>query len=217
MSDSGFRRFERWGGPASGVVGAGLLMTGVALSDIAAFSGVSPKASASTIARVVAENEDQLALGTSLLALGAFFSIWFFAYLKGRLDPAGQLGWVASVASISGVVVVVLMTLIGAYVRSLIQTPFSSADELIAKGVVIYDWDYWRTFAPFVSAHMVATGVAISLGAAKPRLFGWGAILVAFFPLFLPPGMMGYVFLLWILTLSITLLLNKPTTELTRT
>ena len=210
MVESGASRLERWAGPGSGVVGAGLLMAGAAMSDIAALGGVNPKASGATISRVIAENEDALAQGTSLLALGVFFLVWFFVYLKARLDPNGDLGWVSSVASISGVAVLILFALVGAYVRSLLQTSFSGVDEVIPKAVVVYDWDYWRTFAPFVSAHLIAVGVAISKGAARPRFIGWGAIAVAFLPLLLPPGLVGFVFMLWTLALSILLLANKP-------
>jgi hypothetical protein len=48
---------------------------------------------------------------------------------------------------------------------TLLRTSLSGGKELIAKFVIVYDWDYWRTFAPFVSAHLLASGIQVARGA----------------------------------------------------
>jgi hypothetical protein len=41
---------------------------------------------------------------------------------------------------------------------TLLKTSLSGDKELNAKFAIVYTWDYWRTFAPFVSARLLASG-----------------------------------------------------------
>lgn len=208
MTVEGADRIERWAGPAAGVVGAVVTMTGLAMSDIAGFDAVSPEASGSTIARVLAENKDRLQLGTTVLMVGLFFMVWFLVHLQTRLNPTGNTRWMASVASVGGLIAITLIALIVAYVRAGLQTTFSGGDAVIPKAIVVFDWDYWRTFTPFISAHLLAAGIAIVRTSLLPKLVGWGAIGLAFLPLVLPPGLMTGVFMLWAFVLSAGLLVK---------
>lgn len=201
-------RIERWAGPAAGVIAAVVTMTGLAMSDIAGPDAISPQASATTIARVLAENKDRLQLGTSVLMIGLFFMVWFLVHLQTRLNPKGTTRWMASVASAGGLITVTLMALVVAYVRATVETSFSGSDVVIPKAIVVYDWNYWRVWAPFVSVHMLASGIAIIRTSLLPKLIGWGAVVVAFVPLVTPPGIMTIVFMLWTVVLSGGLLLK---------
>ena len=212
MSDERADRMERWAGPSAGVVAAVVTMTGLALSDIAGPDAISPDASADTIARVLAENKDRLQMGTTVLMIGLFFMVWFLVHLQARLNPNGTTRWMASVASAGGLITVTLMALVVVYVRATVETTFSGSDAVIPKGIVVFDWNYWRVWAPFVSAHMLASGIAIIRTSLLPRLIGWGAVVVAFAPLVLPPGMMTIVFMLWMLVLSVGLLIKGTRT-----
>lgn len=197
---------ERWLGPVSGLVGSVLLIVGSSMTSITALDGVDLDATPAGVARVVAENEGRLAMGTSLLSLGVFFLLWFFIWLKTRLDTGAGLGWASAVASMSGVALLVLFALGGAYVRSLLQTELVPGEDVVAKAAVLYDWDYWSTFAPFAAAHLIGAGVAIAKGAARPRFIGWVAVGIAALSLALSPGLMGFVFMFWTLGLSVLLL-----------
>jgi hypothetical protein len=114
------------------------------MSDIAGPDAISPQASATTIARVLAENKDRLQLGTSVLMIGLFFMVWFLVHLQTRLNPKGTTRWMASVASAGGLITVTLMALVVAYVRATVETSFSGSDVVIPKAIVVYDWNYWR-------------------------------------------------------------------------
>lgn len=202
-------RLERWAGPAAGIVAGIVSMTGLALSDFGGLAGgISPFTSGETIARVITENKDGLELGTTVLMVGLFFMVWFLVHLQTRLNPTGTTRWMASVASVGGLIAITLMALVVAYVRASLQAPFSGADSVIPKAIVVFDWDYWRTWAPFLSAHMLASGVAIVRTGLLPRLFGWGAVAVAFAPLMLAPGLMTGVFMLWVVVFSAGLLIK---------
>jgi hypothetical protein len=208
MSDSRFDRIEQWAGPAAGLVAAVVTMTGLAMTDIASPDAISPSASGQTIAQVLAERTDQLQLGTSVLMIGLFFMVWFLVHLQTRLNPTGTTRWMASVASAGGLITVVLMALVVAYVRATVETQFSGADVVIPKAIVVFDWNYWRVWAPFVSAHMLAAGIAIVRTSLLPRFIGWGAVAMSFVPLVLPPGMMTIIFILWVVVLSTGLLIR---------
>jgi len=208
MSVNQADRIERWAGPAAGLVAAIVTMAGLAMSDIAGPDAINPGASAETIARVLAENKDRLQLGTSVLMIGLFFMVWFLVHLGTRLNPTGSTRWMASVASAGGLITVTLMALVVAYVRATVETTFSGSDVVIPKAIVVYDWNYWRIWAPFVSAHMLAAGIAIVRTSVLPKLIGWGAVAVAFVPLVLPPGIMTIVFMLWTVVLSGGLLIK---------
>lgn len=226
MSDNRADRTERWAGPAAGLVGAIVTMTGLGISDIAGPEAISPHASGDTIARVLADNKDRFQLGTTILMIGLFFLVWFLVHLQTRLNPNGTTRWMASVASVGGLITVTLMALVVSYVRASVETKFSGSDVVIPKAIVLFDWNYWRTWAPFVSAHMLASGIAIIRTSLLPKFLGWGAVAVAFVPLVLPPGIMTIVFMLWMVILSAGLLIKgirdappdassppRPTTE----
>jgi hypothetical protein len=187
-------------------------MIGLALSDIAGPDAISPLASADTIAQVLGENKGRFQMGTTVLMIGLFFMVWFLVHLQTGLNPTGTTRWTASVASVGGLITVTLMALVVAYVRATVETTFSGSDAVIPKGIVVFDWNYWRIWAPFVSAHMLASGIAIVRTSLLPRLIGWGAVVVAFAPLVLPPGIMTIVFMLWILVLSVGLLIKGTRT-----
>jgi len=57
------------------------------------------------------------------------------------------------VAAVGGLITVTLMALVVAYVRATVEATFSGSDVVIPKAIVVYDWNYWRVWAPFVSAH----------------------------------------------------------------
>ena len=208
MSESKADRVERWAGPATGLIAAVVTMTGIALSDISGPDAINPQATSPTIAYYLAERTEQLQLGTTVLMIGLFFTVWFLVHLRTRLDPTGSTRWMASVASASGLIAVTLMALVVAYVRAVAETNLNGADSVIAKVFVILDWNFFRIWAPFVSAHMLAAGVAIVRTALLPKFIGWGAIAVAFAPLVLPPGMMTIVFFSWMAVLSSGLLVK---------
>jgi hypothetical protein len=48
---------------------------------------------------------------------------------------------------------------------TLLKTSLSGDKELNAKFAIVYTWDYWRTFAPFVSARLLASGIQVARGA----------------------------------------------------
>ena len=208
MAAEGVDRIELWAGPAAGVLGAVVTMAGIAMADIVGPEAISPLASASTIARVIAEKRDQLQLGTTVLMVGLFFLVWFFVHLQTRLNPTRSTRWFASVASVGGLIVVIFLALDVALVRAATQIRFTGPDEVIPKALVIFEWDYWRAFAPFISAHFLAAGIAIVHTSLLPKLIGWGAIGVALLPLLFPPGLMTIIFLLWMLVLSTGLLVK---------
>ena len=202
-------RMERWAGPAAGIVAGIVSMTGLAMSDFGGLpEEISPFTSGETIARVITENKDRLELGTTILMVGLFFMVWFLVHIQTRLNPTGTTRWTASVASVGGLITITLMALVIAYVRASLQAPFSGPDAVIPKAIVVFHWDYWRTWAPFISAHMLASGVAIVRTGLLPKLIGWGVVAVAFAPLVLPPGLMTGVFMLWIVVFSTGLLIK---------
>ena len=201
-------RVERWAGPAAGIVGAVVTMTGLALSDIAGPEEVDPTAPAEVTARILAENKDRLQLGTSMLMIGLFFMVWFLVHLQTRLNPNGATRWMAAAASVGGLITVTLMALVAAYVNATVETTFSGTEAVIPKGIVVFDWNYWRVWAPFVSVHMLASGLAVVRNSLLPAFIGWGAVVVALAPLVLPQGMMTIVFMFWMLVLSIGLLIK---------
>lgn len=201
-------RVERWAGPAAGLLGAIATAVGLIMSDIAVFERVNPDASGRVIADVLADNAARLRTGTTILMIGLFALTWFFAHLQARLNPTGQTRWEASVASAAGLVTVALMALIVVYVRAALQTPFDDTEVVIPKAIVLLDWDYWRVFAPFISAHLLGAGVAMARSVGLPTLMGWAAMVVAFVPLVVPPGLMTIVFVLWLLVLATVLFVH---------
>lgn len=183
-------------------------MTGLALSDIGGLEGIDPYASAETVGQVFVENGDRFRLGTTVLMIGLFFMVWFLVHLQTRLNPDGPTRWVASVATVGGLIAITLMALVVAYARAGLQTTFTGTDAVIPKGIVVFHWDYWRTWAPFISAHMLASGIAILRASLLPRIIGWGAVMVAFAPLVAPPGLMTAVFMTWTVVFSTGLLIK---------
>lgn len=201
-------RAERWAGPAAGLLGAVATAVGLIMSDIGGFERVDPDASGRVIADVLAENAARLRTGTTMLMIGLFALTWFSAHLQARLNPTGQTRWEASVASAAGLVTVALMALIVVYVRAALQTTFDDTEVVIAKAIVLLDWDYWRVFAPFISAHLLGAGVALVRVVGLPSVMGWAGVVLALVPLVLPPGLMTIVFLLWLLVLATVLLVH---------
>lgn len=199
---------ERWAGPVAGLLGAMVTAVGLIMSDIAGFERVSPDASGRVIADVLTDNAARLRLGTTVLMTGLFALTWFLVHLQARLNPTGQTRWEATVASAAGLVTVALMALIVVYVRAALQTTFRDTDVVIPKAIVLVDWDYWRVFAPFISAHLLGAGVAVVRAVGLPSAVGWMAVVLAFVPLVAPPGLMTVVFLLWLLALAAVLLVH---------
>lgn len=107
-----------------------------------------------------------------------------------------------------GLITVALMALVVAFVRASTQTTFTGSSTVVPKTFVVLDWGYWRTFAPFISAHMLASGITIARYRIVHPLVGWVAVAVAFLPLVTPPGLMTAVFMMWTAALSVTLLVH---------
>jgi hypothetical protein len=145
--------------------------------------------------------------------VGLFLLVVFFPYLALRLDPAGEARWMTLTATVGGLITVTLMALVVAYVRAGLEATSAGADPVIAKAIMVFDWDYWRTFAPFICAHLVGAGGAMLRTGTPSRRLGWAALAVAVLPLFLPPGSMTVIFLLWLLALSVALLVRPPPFE----
>lgn len=202
------RDLERWAGPATGIAGTVLTAVGLLLSDIAGLDGVNPLASPGTIAREIAGAHDRLHLGTTVLMVGLFGLLLFLVHLPQRLDPQGRARWMTSAAVAGGLIAVTLMALVVAYVRTATQITFGGGERVIPKAIVVFDWDYWRAFAPFISAHLIGVGMAGLRTATLPRTVAGAAVALALVPLIAPPGLMTVVFLLWILALAVVLLLR---------
>jgi hypothetical protein len=205
-------RIEGRAGPLTGLVGALLTGAGLVMSDVAGIDAVNPDAPAVVVAAAIAYHRSRLHGGSIVLMVGLFLLVCFLVYLPQRLDPDGDARWMAPTASAGGLITVTLMALIVAYVRVAVQTTFEGADAVIPRAIALADWDYWRTFAPFIAAHMIGAGVVLVRTATPSRVLGWGAITAAALPLVLPPGLMTIVFLLWLMVLSIALLIRPMST-----
>lgn len=206
-------RIEQLVGPLTGLTGAVMTGAGLVLSDIAGIEVVSPYVTAGTIAAAIAEHAGRLQAGSVALMGGLFLLVVFFSHLAPRLDPAGEARWMALTAMVSGLITVTLMALVVAYVRAAVEATSAGADALIVKAIVVFDWDYWRTFAPFICAHLVGAGGAMLRTGTPSRRLGWAALAGAVLPLLLPPGLMTVVFLLWLLVLSVALLVRPTPVE----
>lgn len=207
----GHGNIERWAAPLSGLAGAVVTGTGLMLTDISGLDVVNPDAAAGTIATAIAAQRSRVQVGSVVLMAGLFLLVLFLVHLPQRLDPTGDARWMASTAAAGGLITITLMALVGAYLRASVQTTFAGADAVIPKAIAVFDWDYWRTFAPFISAHLVGAGAAMVRTAAPSRVLGWAAIGAAGLPLVVPPGLMTVIFLLWLLVLSTALLIRpKP-------
>ena len=199
-------RVERWAAPLAGVLGVVATIAGLMLGDLPALDGrVNPTGSPATISRVVAEHSDRVRVGTTILMVGLFLLVWFLLHLRAVFGRDEGVGWEADVAVAGGLMAVTLIGLVVAIERAMLQLP---AEETITKAWVVLGWDFWRTFAPFISAHLLAAGIAIVRTRALPRLIGWGAIAAAFIPLVVPPGFMTVVFLMWMLVIAGGLLIK---------
>lgn len=82
-SASRWSRTARWVGPSTGLAGAVVTMAGMTLSDYGGTfdRAVNPTTSPEAAARLIAENADRLQAGTTVLMVGLFLLVWFFAYL----------------------------------------------------------------------------------------------------------------------------------------
>lgn len=210
-SSSRWRRAARWIGPSTGLAGAVATMTGLALSDYGGMldGAVNPTTSPEAVARLIAENADRLQTGTTVLMVGLFLLVWFFSYLYEVLNAEGANRWLGSVSTVGGLITVALMALVVAYVRASTQTTFTGSSALVPKTFVVLDWDFWRIFAPFVAAHLLAVGISIVRFRILHPVVGWVAVVLAFLPLVMPPGLMTAVFMLWTGALSLMLLIDS--------
>ena len=203
-------RAARWIGPLTGLSGAVVTMVGLILSDYGnAFDGaVNPTTSPELAARLIAEEAPRLEAGATLAMVGLFLLVWFFPYLHDAARIGGASRWLASVSTAGGLITVTLMALGEAWVLASTQTAFTGDSAVIPKTFVVLDWGYWRIFAPFISAHLLAVGIVIVRVRLVPRLVGWVGITLAFMPLILPEGMMTAVFAMWVAALSVALLVT---------
>lgn len=206
-----WRRTAGWVGPSSGLAGAVVAMVGLMLSDYGGVLGgaVNPTSSPEALARLIAENAGSLQTGTTVLMVGLFLLVWFFSYLYEFLDAGGANRWLGSVSAAGGLITVALMALVVAYVRASTQTTFTGSSAIVPKTFVVLDWDFWRIFAPFVAAHVLAVGISIVRFRLLHPLVGWVAVALAFLPLATPPGLMAAVFMLWTAALSVMLLIDN--------
>jgi hypothetical protein len=207
MSTDKIGRIEQFVGPLAGLGGAALTMVGMTMTDIINM-GAGTHITHRTNALIISQNKDRLALGTELYMVGLFLLVFYLVYLGIRLNATGRARWMASVASAAGLMTVVLLIVDVLFLRAGLHSLLTGDRAVIATVIVFMEYDILSVLAPVISAHVLASGIAIIQTSLLPKFVGWAGVGLTFIPLVLEPGLATGVFLLWVLGIS-TLLLVK--------
>ena len=162
-------------GALSGIVFVALLVVSMA---IAGDSEVEPHDPSPEIARVLADQSDQVGLASMIVLVGLVFFFGFLAYFRSRLQQAeGQGGWLTSVAYGGGLVTVAMVLLLVS--MQLATTSVSAgSDTQVAKVFVVYEWNFIWVFAPPMIAFTLGASLAIVRYGVLPRWTAWLGFLV---------------------------------------
>jgi hypothetical protein len=200
-------------GAASGVLGTGLIFTGLMITN-GATESTSVADAPATIAASFLAHRGEIRLGVTLALAGVFLAIWFLAHVRQRLRAADPGGLLATVAFGGGVIgfgglLAYLAVLVAATNESIAAAPES------ARSLLILNWEFGGVIAP---AYGALVG-AVSLAVLRHRLLPWPArsLAVVGLPLALALALSGFLggflvvlALVWLFGLSVAFLLPQP-------
>jgi hypothetical protein len=157
----------------------------------------------SEVAQWYQDNKDAAMIGAFIGTVAAVPLIFFGAYLRKVLEPAGAM---LSILPVIGVAIVG----VGAAIDNmLLFAAAEAADTIPAEEVHVIQaiWDH--DFLPFFLGIMVfnwSVGIAVLLSGALPKWMGWLAIVGGVISLAGPIGFIGaFVALIWVVIASIML------------
>jgi hypothetical protein len=159
-------------------------------------------------------NRDQIHIGWVLTGLSIFFLLWFIAYLRrtvGRLDPDGLL---ANVVGIGGTVYAAC-ALVAISLEDAIKTMSDDTYQHRVFPELIHaaddsGWVIHAAGAAGLAAMIIATSLAFMWARNWPSWAGWLGVVVGILTLASVAFIPQFLFLLWILIVSV-LLFVRPT------
>lgn len=194
-------------GAASGVIAVVLNMAGALLGDPYR-SGLSPDptdASAS-IAQALTAIREEARLGAMLSLVGAFFLIWFVAYLRRHLAAfEGADGWMASAAFGGGLVAAALLLVSVSITLAATEITSYGSDTMVAKVFLTHGWNYFYVLSPPVMALVAASAIVGLRFRALPRWLSILGLLLVLVPFVTGAGLGAMLGLFWILPASVVL------------
>ncbi len=191
-------------GAASGAIAVVLNLIGALLGDPYR-SGLNPDptdASAS-IARALTAVREEARLGATLSLMGAFFLIWFAAYLRRHLLAfEGRAGWMASAAFGGGLVAAALLLVSVSITLAATEITAYGEDTVVAKVFLTHGWNYFYVLSPPVMALVAASSLLGLRFRALPRWLSILGLLLVLVPFVTGAGLGAMLGLLWILPTS---------------
>lgn len=194
-------------GAFTGVIAVLLSGTGASLGDPYR-SGLDPDPtdSSESIATALSEVRDDARLGVLFGILGAFFLIWFFAYLRSYLQSyEGRDGWISSVAFGGGLVATSLLLVSDSVVLAATETAAYAQDPVIAKVFLTHGWNYFYVVSPPLMAVVAAASLIGVRFGALPRWLAISGFVFLVLPFLAGAGLGALLGLLWILVASVVL------------
>ena len=188
-------------GALTGAVFVGLTVVGFA---IAGEPSAKLSDSAPAIAGAFEERADQAVVGILVGLAGLAFFIFFLGFLRERLRRSSDgVEWLISAAYGGGLVAVGMLLLQA--VLGLATTDASGYDTepAVAKTIFALLWNYIWVLAPPLFALSAGASAVIIRTAALPKWTGWVGLFAAV--TMLMPWIGLFVFLIWVLLLSVVL------------
>ena len=229
MSEPARPPSERWSA-ASGLVFVALFIGWLALYRALEPAGGQPRPGDAEIVSDVLEGQDRLHVAHFVVGLAAAAWLWFLGSLCAALKRAeGGTGRLSEVAFAAGVVFAVLLLVAGALLPGLADVPRRGGTLDPRAAAVVYDLaGSIFSLAPFSIIVLVgATSLAALRYRALPPWLGWvgGVVIVLLVagaasidltrqdPLWFV-GILGMVlWLAWVATISLTLVLRRRSAE----
>lgn len=167
-----------------------------------------PGDSSDSIATAMTEIRDDVRLGVLLGAIGAFFLIWFVAYLRAYLQSfEGGEGWMSSVVFGGGLVATTLLLVSDSVALAATETAAYAQDPVIAKVFLTHGWNYFYVVSPPLMALVAAASLIGLRYQALPRWLSILGLVMLVLPFLTGAGLGAMLGLLWILLTSVVLAL----------
>jgi hypothetical protein len=157
----------------------------------------------SEVAQWYQDNKDAAMIGAFISTVAAVPLIFFGAYLRKVLEPAGAM--LSSLPLIGTVIVGIAAAIDG----TLLFAAAEAADTIPAEEVHVIQAIWDNDFLPFILGIMVfnwSVGIAVLKSGALPKWMGWLAIVGGVISLAGPIGFIGaFVAAIWVIIASIML------------
>lgn len=202
-------------GALSGIAGAIGVAVSMSLADAYGTGlGPDPTDRSVLIARALIINKERSRAGAYIGLLAAFFLLWFFAFLYGRVkQPDGQGGWISVVVLGAGLVLVALLLVDVGHVFAASEISNYRGDTEVAKTLHLWGWNSASLSAPTFAALLSAAAILGLTYKAIPRWLSWLTVgmlaLLVIVSLLGTAGLGAGIGVVWLMIISLALAVSS--------